>query len=156
MDMSNQNPKSDVAAKSAFIQALILEGFSEARVASTPTDIVARKNGVTWHFEVKFTRAFGHCFGAATLTEWAAAASDPDHFEFVIAYEIERKWHFDRYAPDEFMAFSSVPPYKIYFNVPIGKKPVAIKTRLSKRIHLTKARLKLLSRQFDELRALED
>src|SRR5581483_10645719 len=117
MDASPDNLKSDVAAKAAFIETLHSEGFTDARVASAPADITATKDGVAWHFELKFTRARGHYFGAATLTEWAAAAADPEHFEFVIAYQVNEQWRFDRYTPEEFMAFSSVPPYKIYFNV---------------------------------------
>jgi hypothetical protein len=156
MENVSENLKSDIEAKHAFKELLQREGYSDVRIGASPTDIAAKKNDVCWLFEVKFTRAETRCFGAATLTEWAAAAEDPDHFQFVIAYKKGENWLFDRYGPDEFMAFSSVPPFKIYFNVPIGKKPLEISKRLSKRIYLTKSRLKLLSRQFDELRALEN
>jgi hypothetical protein len=156
MENVSENLKSDVEAKHAFQEVLQREGYSAVQISASPTDITAKKDGVRWLFEVKFTRAETHCFGAATLTEWAAAAEDAEHFRFVIAYKKADGWRFDRYSPDEFMAFSSVPPFKIYFNVPIGKKPAAIRTRLSKRIYLTKSRLKLLSRQFEELRALEN
>jgi hypothetical protein len=60
------------------------------------------------------------CFGAATLTEWAAAAHDPQHFRFVVACQRNEKWRFDEYTPEQFMAFSSVPPFKIYFSVPLN------------------------------------
>jgi len=152
----SENLKSDVEAKRAFQHTLLSEGYSDVRIGASPADISAKKDEAYWLFEVKFTRAEAHCFGAATLTEWAAAAQDPEHFQFVVAYQRDNEWFFDRYSPDEFMGFSSVPPFKIYFNVPIGKKPLAESKRLSKRIYLTKSRLKLLSRQFEELRALEN
>lgn len=150
------NAKSDVAAKEAFCRWLLGHGYSEARVSASPADVVAVKAEETWLFEVKFTRAHTHCFGAATLTEWAAAAEDPEHFRFVIAYERDGDWRFDCYTPEAFMAFSSVPPFKVYFNVSLDGRPVRGRSELSKRIHLTKARLRLLRRQFEELRALED
>lgn len=150
------NARSDVAAKAAFCRWLLEHGYSEARVAATPADVVATKDGHRWFFEVKFTRARTHCFGAATLTEWTAAANDPEHFRFVIAYERDGHWCFDCYTPDEFMAFSSVPPFKVYFNIPLDGRAAGTRSERSRKIHLTKARLKLLSGQFEELRKLEE
>lgn len=154
-DKPRLNARSDVAAKAAFCRRLLAEGYSNARVASTPADVIAEKDGRHWLFEVKFTNAEHACFGAATLTEWAAAAEDPDHFRFVIAYERDGEWQFDRYTPEEFMAFSSVPPFKIYFNVPLDGRAARARSLGSKKVHLTKARLRRLSEQFDELRKLE-
>lgn len=151
-----QNARSDVEAKEAFCRRLQREGYAEARVAAAPADVVAMKDGERWLFEVKFTRARTHCFGAATLTEWAAAADDPAHFRFVVAYKRDGEWQFDRYTPDEFMAFSSVPPYKVYFNVPLDGRSARPRSEISKKIHLTKARLRRLRKQFDELRDLDD
>lgn len=150
------NARSDVAAKAAFCRWLVEHGYSKARVCAAPADVIATKDGREWLFEVKFTRACTHCFGAATLTEWAAAANDPEHFRFVIAYQRGGQWRFDCYTPDEFMAFSSVPPFKVYFNIPLDDRAAGTRSELSRKIHLTKARLKLLSRQFDELRELEE
>lgn len=121
----------------------------------TPSDIVAMKEGAEWLFEVKFTRAHTMCFGAATLTEWVAAAEHPDRFRFVIAYEREGAWRFDLYTPEEFMAFSSVPPFKIYFSVPLDDRSSRARSALSKRIHLTRARLRFLREQFAALREIE-
>ena len=153
---SPQNARSDVEAKAAFCGWLRSQGYSQAEVCSSPADVVAKKDGREWLFEVKFTNASESCFGAATLTEWAAAAKDPSHFRFVIAYQRGAQWRFDLYTPDEFMAFSSVPPYKIYFSVPLDGRPARERSQRSRRVHLTKARLRLLSEQFDELRALEE
>lgn len=150
------NAKSDVEAKAAFCSWLRENGYVEVRVSASPVDVVAKKDGEPWFFEVKFTQARTHCFGAATLTEWAAAAEDPEHFRFVIAYRREGQWRFDRYTPEQFMAFSSVPPFKVYFNVPLDDRPARKPSELSKRIHLTRARLKLLAQQFAELRTLNE
>lgn len=151
-----ENSKSDVAAKAAFCRWLLARGYSDARPAASPADVVAHKDGQCWLFEVKFTRARNVYFGAATLTEWAAAAADPEHFRFVIAYERNGTWQFDCYTPEEFMAFSSVPPFKIYFNVPLDGRAARERSEHSTKIHLTKDRLRRLTQQFDELRDLED
>lgn len=150
------NARSDVAAKAAFCDWLLRNGYSESRVAASPADVIAVKDGQKWLFEVKFTRARVHCFGAATLTEWTAAAHDPEHFRFVIAYQRDSQWRFDIYTPEEFMTFSSVPPFKVYFNVPLDGRANRIRSERSKKIHLTKERLRRLSEQFAELRALEE
>ncbi len=156
MEQRVTNYRSDVRAKEAFCRELERNGFANPYVASAPADIVASKDGVRWLFEVKFTQKEDVCFGAATLTEWAAASSDPEHFRFVIAYESNGVWKFDQYTPEEFMAFSSVPPFKIYFSVPLNGAMARKRAANSKRIYLTKSRLRLLSRQFEELRTLED
>lgn len=128
----------------------------DARIVSSPADIIALKNGHRWFFEVKYTDARDTCFGAATLTEWAVAAEDPEHFRFVVAYQRDGSWRFDQYAPEEFMAFSSVPPFKVYFSVPLDGRSARGRAKRSQKIHLTKARLRRMSEQFDELRKLEE
>ncbi|HET6894532.1 MAG TPA: DUF3883 domain-containing protein [Candidatus Baltobacteraceae bacterium] len=143
-------------AKAAFCEWLLAHGYADARVTATPADVAASKDGHRWLFEVKFTAARTHCFGAATLTEWAAAAKDPEHFRFVVAYQRGEDWRFDCYTPEEFMAFSSMPPFKLYFNVPLDGGVARPRSQRSRKIHLTKSRLRLLSRQFEELRELED
>lgn len=150
--------KSDVPAKAAFCRWLLeREGYSHARVAAAPADIVAIKNDETWLFEVKYTKGERtSCFGAATLTEWVAAAENPERFRFVVAYRRNGEWRFDLYSPEEFMAFSYVPPFKIYFKVPLDGRSPRARVELAKIIHLTKARLRRLREQFDELRTLEE
>jgi hypothetical protein len=156
MDEKVPNRRSDVDAKAAFCEKLLCEGFASAKVVRAPSDIAASKDGVRWLFELKYTEKQDVCFGAATLTEWAAAAHDPDHFRFVIAYRQKDVWRFDRYTPEEFMAFSSVPPFKIYFSVPLNDRAGRKRALRSRRIYLTKERLKLLTRHFEELRSLEE
>lgn len=154
MDAVSANLRSDVQAKQAFCDRLRLQGYHDVRITGSPVDVVAKKDGAMWQFELKYTAAKKVCFGAATLTEWVAAAKDPLHFRFVIAYQIDGSWTFELFTPDEFMAFSSVPPYKIYFSIPLGgRRRKTLKA--SRRILLTKARLQLLGRQFEELRSIE-
>jgi hypothetical protein len=153
---SPENTKSDVQAKTAFCEWLLAHGYSNARISASPADVVAHKDGRDWLFEVKFTKARRKYFGAATLTEWSAAAEQPEHFRFVVAYQRSGKWVFDQYTPDEFMAFSYVPPIKIYFNVPLDGNAIGTRSEASKRVYLTKRRLRRLSEQFQELRKLED
>ncbi len=52
------------------------------------------------------------------------------------------------------MAFSYVPPFKVYFTVPLDGRVARAQARLSKRIQLTKERLDVMRRQFDELALL--
>lgn len=155
-DEKRVNTRSDVAAKDAFCRWLLDHGYESAQVTAAPADVTAIKDGQRWLFEVKFTRARTNCFGAATLTEWIAAADNPERFRFVIAYERRGSWRFDVYSPDEFLAFSSIPPYKVYFNVPLDGRAARKRPALSKKVHLTKARLRRLREQFEELRSLEE
>lgn len=119
--MANVN-KSDVKAKAAFVNELLLRGFDDARVTASPADIVAQKDGTTWFFEIKKTSHKDKYFGAATLTEWVQALKDPDHFRFVVAIEDGSDFTFIEYTPDEFMEFSTIPPFKVYFNIDFSSK----------------------------------
>ena len=114
-----------IAAKAAFVEELRQRGFEDAKVVSAPADIVAEKDGKTWYFEIKKTTHDDKYFGAATLTEWVQAVKDPEHFRFVVAIskDGDRTFDFIEYTPEEFMEFSTVPPFKFYFNIDFsGKK----------------------------------
>ena len=109
--------KSDVTAKQEFINKLLREGYDSAEVKARPADIVAQKDGETWYFEIKLTDHSDKCFGAATLTEWEQAMKTPEHYRFVIAIRHEDgTFEFRQYTPEEFMRFSTIPPFKVYFN----------------------------------------
>ncbi len=113
----------------------------------SPADIVAEKNGVVWHFEIKCTRKKDKYFGAATLTEWIQAAKDPRHFLFVVACEDGGSWSFQEYDPESFIEHSYIPPFKIYFNVAMKPGQVLKSKRESKSVRMTLERLQ----QMDEL-----
>jgi hypothetical protein len=111
------NPKSDVEAKKAFAQELEKENFQDIKITSTPTDISASKEGNKYFFELKFTNQKDKYFGAATLTEWKCAINNLDNFFFVICRLQENKWIFNRFSPKEFIEYSTIPPFKVFFNV---------------------------------------
>lgn len=114
------NPKSDVAAKEAFKLHLQGRGFEDVRIIRAPADIAAKRDGVTHYFELKLTSKTGSYFGAATITEWEAALNDPSRFRFVVARQINGVWNFREYSPEEFIQFSDIPPFKIFFRIPAG------------------------------------
>ena len=111
------NAKSDVGAKEAFVAELLRRGFDEAKVTSRPADITARRGEVVYYFEIKFTQQDCRYFGAATLTEWEAALAHEERYRFVVAAKRDGLWVFHEYTPSEFMEFSYIPPFKIFFNV---------------------------------------
>ncbi len=114
------NPKSDVDAKTAFKNELERRGFENVRIIGSPADIRAERNGREHFFEIKVTMKSRSYFGAATITEWEAALAAPERFRFVVARQINASWHFHEYSPDEFIQFSDIPPFKVYFRVPLG------------------------------------
>ena len=143
------NKKSDVKAKAEFVKCLQDRGF-EASVVSKPADIMATKDGQTWYFEIKMTKRRDVYFGAATLTEWEQAVADPEHFRFVVAKtdDEEKEFEFLEYTPKEFMNFSTVPPFKIFFNINFDGSVRTSKTATS----LTHENLKIMSDCFDRIK----
>ena len=89
-------------------------------------------------------------FGAATLTEWEQAVADPEHFRFVVAKtdDEEKEFEFLEYTPEEFMNFSTVPPFKIFFNINFDGSVRTSKTATS----LTHENLKIMSDCFDRIK----
>ena len=136
------NKKSDVKAKAEFVKCLQDRGF-EASVVSKPADVMATKDGQTWYFEIKMTKRQNVYFGAATLTEWEQAVADPEHFRFVVAKtdDEEKEFEFLEYTPEEFMKFSTVPPFKIFFNINFDGNVRTSKTAT----RLTHENLKIMS-----------
>ena len=145
-DMANK--KSDVKAKNEFVKVLQGRGFS-ARVVSKPADIMATKDGQTWYFEIKMTKRADTYFGAATLTEWKQAVADPEHFRFVVAKtnDEESEFEFLEYTPEEFMRFSTIPPFKVYFNINFDGS----NRKTLKATRLTRENLAIMSECFDRI-----
>lgn len=114
--------KSDILAKKAVIKELEIRGYTECKIISTPADIIGYLNNERYYFEAKMTRKKEKYFGAATLTEWEQAIKDPKHFYFVVVIQnnevIERIIF---YKPDEFIKISSIPPFKVYFNLDLNR-----------------------------------
>ena len=143
------NTRSDLAAKAAFMVVLEREGYSNVRIVASPADISACKGEQQYLFELKVTTKDKTYFGAATITEWEAALKAPEYFRFVVARCVNGSWIFDRFSPAEFLKFSDIPPFKVYFRVPLGGKCSAAK--LSKRKRAVTATMENL-RQLIEFR----
>ena len=89
------NKKSDNKAKNAYKKYLEKKGFYDVKIVSSPSDIIAKKDGKIYYFEVKMTKRKRIYFGAATLTEWMQAFKTPDNFKFIIAITNDNEDSFD-------------------------------------------------------------
>ena len=145
------NSKSDVKAKEAYIKVLAEEGFKDIEIISTPTDISASKNGTKYFFELKFTNQTDKYFGAATLTEWECAINNLENFFFVICRIEENKWLFDKFSPKEFIGYSTIPPFKIFFDVDL-KNFDKKKSKETKSVKANFDNLNELVKVYDKLR----
>lgn len=148
------NKKSDVAAKRAFCEELLLKrGYQKAEVTASPADITAVKDGITWYYEIKMTKRKKRYFGAATSTEWEQAFRDPEHYRFVIAItdDEEREFRFMEFTPFEFMKACTIPPFKIYFNIDLeSEQPIVSKHYNT--VVLTEESLEVLNSAYKTLR----
>jgi hypothetical protein len=147
------NAKSDVDAKSAFIEALLRRGYNKAKVTGSPADITAHRGGEIYYFEIKYTAQNSHYFGAATLTEWKAAPNHEERFWFVVAMKYDGVWVFHEYTPTEFMEFSYIPPFKVFFNVAVGAEKTEQTRRGTKRVQLTRDRIQQMVELFSQFRS---
>ena len=145
------NKKSDVKAKTEFVKLLQERGFVAA-VVSSPADIKATRAGETWYFEIKMTKRADVYFGAATLTEWRQALADPEHFRFVVAKtdEAESAFEFIEYTPAEFMEFSTIPPFKIFFSIDLEDR--GKKRKGNKAVRLTRENFEVMDKCFEEIK----
>ena len=150
--MARKNKKSDVNAKQAYKLHLENNGYEDVKIIGSPSDIKAQKDKQTYYFEIKMTKQTQTYFGAATLTEWVQALKTPDHFKFVIAKtdEDEKDFSFEEYTPFEFMEHSTIPPFKIFFNINLNGKTNNRKRRTA--IQLTKETMELLTQLHNKMR----
>jgi hypothetical protein len=150
--MTKRNSKSDVKAKQAYKTHLENSGYVNVEIIRNPCDIKAEKDGMTFYFEIKMTKQSTTYFGAATMTEWIQALKTPDLFKFVIAKtdERENEFSFTEYSPIDFMSHSTIPPFKIFFNVNLNGKTK--KRTRKKAIQLTDETMTLLTELHDKIR----
>lgn len=146
------NLRSDVDAKEAYIAVLLERGYAEARVTGSPADITARKGNEVFYFEIKYTGQDNQYFGAATLTEWEAALLHENRYFFVVAAKRAGIWIFHEYTPAEFMEFSYIPPFKVFFSVGVGKEKATEARRGTRRVQLTRERVKQMLELFSRFR----
>jgi len=74
-----------------------------------------------------------------------------DNFKFVIAKKHEGSWKFIKYAPEEFMKFNTIPPFKTYFNISLDGKNLKEQNKNSKSIRLTKENLDRMEKFWNSL-----
>lgn len=150
--MARKNNKSDVKAKQAYKTYLEEHDYQNVEIISSPSDIKAQKDGQTFYFEIKMTKQTETYFGAATLTEWVQAFKTPDNFKFVIAKtdETEDEFSFEEFTPLEFMEHSTIPPFKIFFNINLNGKTKKRKRRTA--IQLTNDTMTLLTELHNKMR----
>lgn len=149
------NKKSDVAAKQAFCNELLLNrGFKQAKVTASPADITAVKDGITWYYEIKMTKRKNTYFGAATSTEWEQAFRDPEHYRFVIAITDDKELEFRylEFTPLEFMKACTIPPFKIYFNVDLESEQLKVSNHRRNTVVLTEENFEVLNAAYKTLR----
>jgi hypothetical protein len=149
--MVNANPKSDVAAKKAFVQELLRRGFDSASITKTPADITAMLNGQQHYFEIKYTTKNLY-FGAPSLIEWKAALIHEDRYWFVVAAQRGGKWIFHEYTPAAFMVFNTIPPFKTYFSVFVREDRDTRLPKPGKGIRLTRERIAQMITLYDALK----
>ena len=139
--------------KEAYIKELNIKGFKNIQIVKEPADITAEKNDEKVFFEIKKTSTIKEYFGAATLTEWRSAYKNPKNYFFVICQENNDKFHFTEYSPEEFEKFSTIPPFKIFFNIPLNNGEKMFSVRKNKTaIQLTKERLIELDKVFNKFK----
>lgn len=156
--LKKTNLKSDVPAKEAFCMVLRQRGFERVKVTASPADITAFSEGRQHYYEIKYTKTKDNYFGGATLTEWEAAMENIDRYCFVIARDKDGIWEFTEYTPEEFMKFSTIPPFKIFFNIPVGNgraKSPSLRNKKRKRLAvvLTKERITQMIELFDKFKS---
>lgn len=146
-----KNKKSDLDAKNAFCTELETRGFV-TEIKKAPADIRALKDGQEWFFEIKKTTQDKSYFGAATSTEWEQAFKDPAHYRFVICQELpDKTFSFTELTPAQMMEFSTIPPFKIFFNIPlIGRSKK--RSSSSKALRLTEEIFSSLNRSYKLLK----
>lgn len=87
-------------------------------------ECIVNEKGETHYYKIKATAQEETYFGAIPLTAWKVAAEKPDNFTFVIAIYNSKtdRFKFIRKSPEELLAVSSVPPFKIDFNLNLASK----------------------------------
>lgn len=145
--------RSDKNAKEQYSRLLTQRGFVNVKIIKEPADIVAEKHGEKYYFEIKKTAAQKNYFGAATLTEWRAAYNNPKRFFFVVCQESGTSFKFTEYTPEEFEKYSSIPPFKIFFNIELtnGEKVPTKRVRKTA-ISVDERKIRTLDKLFHELK----
>ena len=125
----SKNSRTAKYAKAKFKEYLREEGYTEIKQINHPTDFEAYKNGIHYYFELKMTsKRDGVYFGAASITEWNAGLGDNNsELRFVIAQSKDETndenttFDFEPITIKTLIPYSTIPPFKINFNLPLDK-----------------------------------
>lgn len=116
---ADKKSNSDSGAKRTLKQ-MLEQMFPDSTIETNrrEADVILTRNNGTWYFEIKKTSKTD-IFGAATLTEWEAAFKHPDRYYFVLMKELQDKsgFRYNFYTPAQFKEISTIPPFKINFNL---------------------------------------
>lgn len=123
-ELRNSGLYSDVSPKShsyADVEATTIGGirkYFEIKASSITKEILQERIVKGMKF-----------FDAATITEWKTAIEHPDDYVFEMLYIDQingERVIIDReeYTPKELLEFSTVPPFKINFNIPYKKREI--------------------------------
>ena len=106
------------SAITEYTKLLENKGYSIVpEVQRREVDITALKDGKCYYFEIKATTKHDQYFGAATLSEWKIALDNQEYFWFVVAEYQDGGFRFKKFTPQEFAKYSTVPPFKVNFNI---------------------------------------
>lgn len=95
-----------------FNESTLQTGNGEADV------IIEDKKGYTWYFEIKQSSWHkGKFFDAATLTQWYTWYTNQERYYFVFITGKKKNRQFTFVRASELMEHSTIPPFKIYFNI---------------------------------------
>lgn len=114
------------------------QNFTEVTVTNHPTDIHAKKDGISYNIELKMTTKNDVYFGAASITEWNAMNNGNEDLLFVIARSKDGSndgnttFDFSIYNKDDMKVFSSIPPFKVNINMPLDAQKAQEKIKKSK------------------------
>lgn len=120
--------RSDKYAIEKCIKWLKRKKYTKVKKISHPTDIEAYKGDIHYFIELKMTTTKKPVyFGATSITEWIDD-SKKEKLLFVIAKSKDgtngpkTKFKFHQCTPEHFLMVSTVPPFKINFNISLSNK----------------------------------
>src|SRR6266571_7754603 len=93
--------------------------------------------------------------GSRSSLYYARLSKSEERFTFVVAFLRDDGWAFHEYTRDEFMQMSYIPPFKIFFKVPVGGDRVVMSRNGSGAVALSRRRLTMMSELFARFRGGE-
>ena len=108
----NEELANIIISTGCFDKDSLLIGKGEADV------IIKDNDGNEWDFEIKQSSwPKGKFFDAATLTQWYTWYKNQERYYFVFITGKKKDRRFTFVKASDLMARSTIPPFKIYFNV---------------------------------------